>query len=327
MPKPGKRVLLTGATGFVGSHLHPVLVRAGYEVCGATRNPAKARRRKPQFEFCQLEMSDPKSIAAALAGRDAAIYLVHGMAESESEQDYEAAEQRMAANFLAAAEQAGVTRIVYLGGVRPAGRPSKHLRSRLATGETLRSGSVSTIELQAGMIIGRGSQSWRIVRDLSMRLPVMVLPRWLRHRSQPIAIEDVSAALRLAVDLDLSGSAVYPLPGPETLSAREILERVARLRNICPRVVEVPVVTPRLSSYWIALVTRADRHLAAELVEGLTSDLVAKDEGFWALAPEHELVPFDVAAERALAAENRELSIVARASERIIQVLARPSRH
>lgn len=316
-----KRVLLTGATGFVGSHLHPVLVRAGFDVVGGSRSLIRAKARFPGREFRRLELADPPSIASALAGCDAAVFLVHGMAATEG--DYEPAERRMASDFLHAAERAGVRRIVYLGGMRPTGVVTKQLCSRLATGELLRGGSVSTLELQASMIIGPGSESWRIVRDLAMRLPVMVLPRWLQSRSQPVAIGDVTSALAHALALPVDGSAAYTLPGPETLSGREILERVARLRGIQLAIAELGLVTPQLSSHWIQLVTRANRHVAAELVEGLTSDLVAQDRGFWTLMPEHMLSSFDHAAERALIDDERDLSKLARASERVIQTLAR----
>src|SRR5690554_205334 len=131
MGEPVQRVLLTGATGFVGSHLHPVLTRAGFDVVGGTRSPMRAKQRFPGREFCPLELGDPASIAAALAGCDAAVYLVHGMAATEG--DYEAAERRMASDFRSAAERACIRRIVYLGGMRPSGTVSKHLRSRLAT--------------------------------------------------------------------------------------------------------------------------------------------------------------------------------------------------
>jgi uncharacterized protein YbjT (DUF2867 family) len=216
-----------------------------------------------------------------------------------------------------------VRRIVYLGGIRPTGRLSKHLRSRLATGEILRSGSISTIELQASMIIGPGSESWRIVRDLAMRLPFMVLPRWLKTRTQPIAIDDVTFALMRALELDEQHSLVEALPGPETLSGREMLERIARLRDMQPHILEVPLLTPRLSSYWIWLVTRADRRISTEIVEGLESDLLAPDQGFWRRYPEHSLIGFDEAAERALREEAGELSALAHASERLIRVLSR----
>jgi uncharacterized protein YbjT (DUF2867 family) len=323
MPERFEHVLLTGATGFVGHHLHPVLLDAGYRVRGGSREPDRPKQRYPDRQFCRLDLDDRASIGEALAGCDAAVYLVHGMANRD--EDYESAEQRMAATFLAEAERAGVRRIVYLGGLRPAGRISKHLRSRLATGEILRSGTISTIELQASMIIGAGSQSWRIVRDLAMRLPFMVLPRWLETRTQPIAIDDVTFALTHALELPEQHCLVEPLPGPEILSGREILERIARLRNMQPRILEIPLLSPRLSSYWIWLVTRADHHIATELVEGLQSDLLAPDRGFWQRFPEHPLIGFDEAAGRALAEEAAELSPLARASERALQVLARPA--
>ncbi len=323
MPARLNQVLLTGATGFVGRHLHPELIRAGFDVHGTSRDPARAARRFPGLQFRRLELVEPESIRAALAGCDAAVYLVHGMT-GDPRGDFEAVERRMAAEFAMAAERAGIRRIVYLGGIRPAGRPSKHLRSRLATGEILRSGAVPTIEMQASMIIGAGSESWRIVRDLALRLPFMVLPRWLEHRSQPIAIDDVTFALTRALELDDHVSMVEALPGPETLSGREILERIARLRGIKPVVVEVPLVTPRLSSYWIRLVTRADYQLARELVEGLTCDLVAEDEGFWRRWPERRLIGFDEAARQALALGQEELSLPERVLERVIRACARP---
>ncbi|MFO7566748.1 MAG: NAD-dependent epimerase/dehydratase family protein [Enhygromyxa sp.] len=322
MPARFEHVLVTGATGFVGRHLHPALLREGYEVHGASREPEAAEQRFPGRRFRRLEMGDRVSIAEALAGCDAAFYLVHGMADGG---DYEAAELRMAHDFLREAERAGVRRIVYLGGVRPSGRVSKHLRSRLATGEILRSGSIPTIELQASMIIGRGSESWRIVRDLAMRLPVMVLPRWMESRTEPIAIDDVTYALARALEVETEQSLVETLPGPEILSGREMLERVAALRNMKPCMIEIPLLTPRLSSYWIRLVTRADRRIATAIVDGLTADLLAPDRGFWRRFPEHQLIGFDQAAELALLEERRDLSVLARISERAIRALARPA--
>jgi len=189
------------------------------------------------------------------------------------------------------------------------------LQSRARVGELLRSGRVSTIELQAAMVIGAGSESWRIVRDLSARLPLMVLPKWLESRSQPIFIDDVTFALRHALTVDVSDSAAFPLPGPEIMSAREILTRTAQLLGLSPPMMQVPVISPRLSSYWIALVTRADEQIARQLVEGLCSDLVAPDDGFWKLVPSHPRVPFDEAARRALFAEAQSLPLRVKLAE------------
>lgn len=314
------RVLLTGATGFVGLHLYPVLTSANLSVVCGSRHPEAAHARFPAREFRPLDVADFDSAWRALEGCDAAVYLVHSMADVKR---YDRAEERNAKTFLRAAERAGLKRIVYLGGPQPTGKGSRHLRSRLRTGEILRSGRVSTIELQATMIIGPGSESWRIVRDLAARLPVMLLPRWLESRSQPIYIDDVTAAIRLALTMEHSGSAAYPLPGPQTLSAREILRRTAQLMGLSPRMYGVPVITPHLSSYWISLVTRANQRIASQLVEGLRTDLVAPDDGFWRRFPEHTRVSFDEAARLALRAEADSLSVRDRLTEWLIHRVTR----
>ena len=249
--------LLTGATGFVGSALYPALSRVCRVRC-ASRDPRRARVRHPDREWVELNVEREETLRPALEGVDTTYYLVHGMAGGKGAGDYEKREERSASVFAKAAEQAGVRRIIYLGGVAPSGKPSKHLRSRMRTGTILRGGRVPAVELRAGMIVGAGSESWHIVRDLSMRLPAMVLPAWLRHRSQPVAIDDVIAALVHARTIPDDACGCYALPGPEELSGRELLERVAELRGLRPWTMSVPFVNPRLSSYWIKWVTRAD---------------------------------------------------------------------
>lgn len=310
-----KRVLLTGATGFVGLHLYPVLQATDMQVVCGSRTPERAQQRFPGRAFIKLDVDDFDSVLHAMQGCDAAVYLVHSMADVRR---YERAEERAARNFLRAAERAGLQRIVYLGGIKPQGKPSRHLRSRMRTGEVLRSGSVSTVELQASMVIGPGSESWRMVRDLAARLPIMLLPRWLDNRSQPVYIDDVTAAIKLALSMEQQGSAVYPLPGPEILSAREILARTAKLMGLHPYMYGVPVLSPRLSSYWISLVTRANEKIARQLVEGLRSDLVALDQGFWRQFPTHRCLGFDEAAQRALRGEADTLSLRDRLAEWLI---------
>lgn len=311
-----KRVLLTGATGFVGSHLHPVLEGGGFEVVGATRNPDGAKQRFPERAFRRLDTADKASICEAMVGCDAAVYLVHSMADSK---DYDSVEEHAATRFAAAAEEAQLKRIVYLGGIKPTGTPSRHLRSRLHTGEVLRAGGVPTVELQASMVIGAGSESFRMVRDLSARLPVMLLPSWLETRTEPVALDDVTAAITHALALSELQGGAYPLPGPEILTCREILERTALRQGLSPRMWGLPFVTPRLSSYWITLITRADKHVARELVEGLRHDLIAENEGFWRLFPGHKRLSFDVALQRALPEEERGLSGRARAIEGMVR--------
>ena len=226
---------------------------------------------------------------------------MHGIGEGA---DYQKREVMAASTFSKAAATAGVERIVYLGGVAPTGTGSEHLRSRLDVGEALRSGPVKTIELRASMIVGYGSLSWLIVRDLAARLPVMVLPRWLKSRTQPVAIDDVVIALVQALDLPLEASAWFDVPGPITLSGKEILEETARVMGLKhPRMFEVPFLSPRLSSLWVRFVTRAKWSVAREVVVGLTEDLLAQDDRFWELVGHPHRLAFAEAARLALAAE------------------------
>jgi uncharacterized protein YbjT (DUF2867 family) len=297
-------LLLTGATGFVGGAVRPALVAGGWRVRCLTRDAARARAHAPELEWAQGDVHDPASCARAMDGCEAAIYLVHGIGEGD---DYRAREVDAAEAFSAAAAEAGVARIVYLGGVAPSGAGgSEHLRSRLEVGTALRAGPVPAIELRASMIVGHGSLSWLIVRDLAARLPVMVLPRWLRSRTEPVAIDDVAIALVRALDLPLDGSACFDLPGPEVLSGREILEETARLLGLPrPRAIAVPLLSPRLSSLWVRFVTRARWSVAREVVVGLTEDLLAHDDRFWRLVDHPRRLAFAEAAARALAAEGR----------------------
>ena len=325
------RVLLTGATGFVGGALYPHLRHAGYEIRGGTRDPERAARHMPDRDFVHYEALDPVATRNAMSGCRVAYYLVHGMgeqpagAEGVPEEDYEERERRAATIFVAAAERADVERIVYLGGIPPRGEASKHLRSRLNTGEILRGGAVSCIELRASMIVGSGSASWQIVRDLATRLPVMVLPQWLKSQSEPVWIDDVAAALEAAASDDLWDSRHFVVPGPDRLSAREILRTVARLQSMDPVMIDVPLVTPALSSHWISLVTRADEALAAELVEGLTSDIVSgpEDTPYWSRMA-HQPIPFGEAVRRTLATEDEtDRSLSTRLVERAARAITR----
>jgi len=314
-----ERVLLTGATGFIGRNLHGPLVEAGHAVRCLTRKPEEARSLWPDRDWVGGDVGKPGTLARALEGCAVAYYLVHGMASARP--GWADDELRWAEDFAEAAGQAGVQRVVYLGGVAPRGEPSEHLRSRLETGEALRTGPVPCLELRAGMIVGAGSASWTIVRDLAARLPAMVLPAWLAHRSEPVAVDDVVAALVAGSRVGLPRSTWWDIPGPEALSGTEILLRVAAVMGRRPILLKVPLVTPRLSSHWIRLVTRADYGLARELVEGLTSDLLATRPGYWAAAGLPPPVPLEEAARRALAAEAGTLALRGQVAEALAGLL------
>ena len=298
-PPVSTSILLTGATGFIGRRVLPKLQQAGFAVRCATRDVAAAKKRSPELEWVHLDLGDRATIGAALAGCSAALYLVHAMAEGEG---YEARERDSARAFAEESAAQHLERIVYLGGVVPRGAMSHHLHSRMITGEILRGGTVPVFELRATMVVGHGSISWKIVRDLAVRLPAMILPRWMSSRSQPIAIDDVTFALVRALTLPLEHAGVHDLPGPEILTAKEILLRIAHLRGTRPLMISVPFLTPRLSSYWLKLVTGADYRVARELVDGLASDLVATQPELWRLV-EHTRLSFDEAARLALADE------------------------
>ncbi len=293
------RLLLTGATGFVGRHLAAALAETGWDVVCATRNPKTAS----QPGWVYLDVSDPSSIDPAIAGCDAAVYLIHSIDDTK---DYPAREARGAEAFLAAAERAGVRRIVYVGGVAPKEKASRHLLSRLHTGEILRSGTVSTIELRCGLIIGAGGSSWMMVRDLAARLPAMLLPRWLQFSSWPVWIEDVVLAIVRALDLPVEGSVWYDVPGRERMTHANFLSRIAKSMGKDPRLIGVPVITPLLSSYWIALVTRADLALAQELVQGLQSDLDPSGETIWDRLGDERPTEFQTSVYQALEDETAE---------------------
>lgn len=254
------------------------------------------------MEYVRCDLRNPETVAPALTGIDCAYYLVHSMGKNTSFRDDD---RRAAQTFADAAVTSGIERIIYLGGVAPRGRPSEHLASRLEVGRILRAGGVSTIELRAAMIVGLGSASWQIVRDLALRLPAMVLPAWLSSRLSPIALEDVVHALVDALDVPLTKSAFFDIPGPDILSGKEILERVAALEGRTVPSVSLPWLTPHLSSLWLKLVTRADFALARELVFGLTEDLLATDRRYWELTNYEPQVSFDLAAQKALDDERR----------------------
>jgi uncharacterized protein YbjT (DUF2867 family) len=278
------------------------LEQSGHEVVGLTRDRSRAVRRWPERNWVEGDVADEAALSRAMEGCQGAYYLVHGMAEGGG--DFHRREVECAERFARAAAKAGLRRAVYLGGMRPSGPVSEHLQARLDVGETLRAGGCPTVELRSSMIVGHGSLSWLMVRDLAARLPVMVLPRWLKSRTQPVAVDDVMVALVKALEMPLSHSEWFDIPGPDTFSGREILGLTADAMHLRrPLTVEVPVLSPWLSSHWVRFVTRAEWSVAREVVVGLANDMVAQDDRFWALIDHPHRLHFVEAARRALAAE------------------------
>lgn len=297
-------VLVLGATGFVGRALVPALVAAGEPVRAASRGAGSGRAGLVGAEWVQCDVREPDTLFRAFAGIDCVYYLVHSMGEGLG--DFRAVERRSAETVARIAAESGCRRIVYLGGVEPTGRPSEHLASRLEVGAALRAGPVPTLELRAAMIVGNGSASWQILRDLALRLPFMLLPRWLDSKSCPIALPDVVAALVAARLVPLERSAWFDIPGPEVLSAREMIMIVGELEGRHIPAVRVPLLTPRLSAGWLKLVSRADYGVARELVLGLRDDLLPRDGRFWEMVGHGPRWSFREAARDALQTELRQ---------------------
>lgn len=322
-PANDGKVLVTGATGFIGRALAPALMANGLRVVAVSRRTMAPTTDSGGLEWRTCDLLQPRTLVSALAGIKIAYYLVHSMGGGNA--GFRELDRRAARSFAESAADAGVERIVYLGGPAPRGPPSEHLGSRLQVGELLRAGPVPTVELRASMVIGSGGASWQIVRDLALRLPAMVMPKWLRSRTRPVALDDVVVALVAASSLSVNGSVWFDLPGPETLSGRQILERIAALRGRRLPVVEVPVLTPKLSALWLRLVARTDFSLARHLVVGLREDLLPKDERYWQLIGHTNLQSFDDAVRRALASELRPKKVrekVARLEERLVGLTA-----
>jgi uncharacterized protein YbjT (DUF2867 family) len=261
-------VLLTGATGYIGGRLLPRLLQDGHTVRALARHPERAQL-PDAAEVVRGDVVSGDGVDAAMEGIDVAYYLIHSMGASGdfAERDREAAQR-----FGTAATRAGVKRVVYLGGLE--GEVSEHLRSRHEVAEILRREGPPLVYVRAAMVIGSGSASFQILEHLVKRLPLMITPRWIDTRSQPVAISDVVGTLAtLATFADAPDE--VQLGGAETLSYREMMLRFAHvIGRRAPILLPTPVLSPRLSSYWVALVTGQDMSLVRPLVDGLSAEMI-----------------------------------------------------
>jgi len=267
-------ILLTGATGYVGGQLLPLLLARGERVRCLARRPEALASKAPGAEVAAGDVRDRAAVRRAMAGVDAAYYLVHSMASKGSfeEQDREAA-----LSFGEAAREAGVRRIVYLGGLGESGaKLSPHLRSRHEVGEILARSGVPVIEFRASIIIGAGSLSFEMVRALVERLPVMIAPRWVSVPAQPIAISDVLAYLIAALDLPAE-SRIFEIGGADQVSYGDLMKEYARQRGLRRLLIPAPVLTPRLSSLWLGLVTPVFVEVGRKLIDSIRYPTVVKD--------------------------------------------------
>jgi uncharacterized protein YbjT (DUF2867 family) len=295
------RVLLTGVTGYVGRRLMLRLAgEAGLDLRVFVRTPAKlGLLPNDKIEVAVGDAFDRASLDRALRGVEAAYYLIHSLGAKGSLEDLE---RRSAESFREACIDAGVKRVIYLGGLGEKATASAHLKSRLETGEVLsaRPDRLSVLWFRAGVIIGSGSAGFEIVRNLVQKLPLMITPRWVGTRTQPIGIEDVLAYLRAGLDAPLAGRTVVDI-GADVLSFRGMLVGAAKVMGLSRRLIPVPLLTPRLSSYWLVLMTPVPFRLARQLVEGLKSETVALNDAAARLFPEIIPAPYEKAFASALA--------------------------
>ncbi len=305
MPQAVGRVLLTGASGYVGGRLLRRLEESGRPVrCMARRPETLSGRTAQHTEIVQGDVLEPDALHEALAGVTAAYYLVHSMGGPGLFAD---ADRRGAENFAAAARQCGVSRIVYLGGLGAERDVSTHLESRHEVGRILRESGVPTIEFRASIIIGSGSVSFEIVRSLVDRSPILLVPRWVVSRAQPLAVEDVLAYLLAALDLELEQSRVFEIGGPDRVAYIDLMREYARQVGLRRAMIRVPLATPRISGLWLSVVTPVYASIGRALIESLRHDTLVGDGSARQVFP---IRPrgFREAIERALANEDRDFA-------------------
>ncbi|PWD50155.1 DUF2867 domain-containing protein [Serinibacter arcticus] len=297
---------VTGVTGYVGGRLVPELLRAGFSVRGIARNPGRLRDRpwRSEIDVAEADLTDAEATRAALDGVDVVYYLVHSLSADST---FAARDRRTALTFAQAAREAGVKRIVYLGGMHPEAEPgelSLHLESRREIGDILLASGVPTAALQAAVILGSGSASFEMMRYITERLPAMIAPRWVENRIQPIAVRDVLRYLVGAADIPPDVSRTFDIGGPEVLTYRQMMHRYAKIAGLPRRtIIPVPVLTPWLSSHWVGIVTPVPSSIAKPLVGSLVHEVVAREHDIKAYVPDppEGLTGFDRAVELALA--------------------------
>jgi uncharacterized protein YbjT (DUF2867 family) len=298
-------VLVTGATGYVGGRLVPRLLEAGYRVrvMARDRHRLEGRPWSDQVEVMEGDVLKPETLPAVMAGVTAAYYMIHSMQKAlPGSGDFHQRDLQAARNFGAAARAAGVQRIVYLGGLGdPEADLSQHLRSRQETGAALREAGVPVTEFRAAVIVGSGSASFEMIRNLAERLPLMICPQWVYTRVQPIAIRNVLDYLVATLEVPESAGQIVEIGGTDVLTYGDMMLGYAAERGLKRFLIPVPVLTPRLSSYWVHWVTPIPAEIARPLIQGLRNEVVVRDDQALRLFPEIELLDYRTAVNRALA--------------------------
>jgi len=294
------RILITGATGYIGRRLkNRLLAHPDYQLRLFVRNKRKVGEKASQsVEIVEGDTFNKEKLALALVGIDVAFYLIHSMG---ADKDFKSLDRISAENFRDACIDARVKKIIYLGGLGVKETASKHLLSRIETGEILsaRPDEITTIWIRAGVIIGAGSASFEIIRNLAQKLPVMITPRWVNTKTQPIAVDDVLSYLEESISLENTGNAVVDI-GAEIMSFLEMMVAAGRTMGLKRFIIPVPVLSPRLSSYWLVLITTVPFKMAAALVEGLKSETVQQNDNAALLFPKIKPMSFEHAVQHAI---------------------------
>lgn len=293
-------ILVTGATGYIGGRLIPHLLQAGYRVRALVRDPSRLQGR-PWLSSVEVITGDvlaPETLGPALSSVSAAYYLIHSM---RGDDNFHQRDVQAARNFSAAAAEQQVGRIIYLGGLGdPESDLSQHLRSRQLTGEALRSAGVPVTEFRAGVIVGSGSISFEMIRYLTERLPVMIAPKWVYTRIQPLGITDTLDYLVAALETPASAGRIIEIGGSDVLTYREMMLGYARVRGLRRLLIPVPVLTPRLSSYWVHWMTPIPSDIARPLIEGLRNEVIVRNPSARTLFPDIQPIDYETAVHRAL---------------------------
>jgi len=267
-------ILLTGSTGYVGGLLLKKLEKEQHKINCLVRDPAKVGNVSPNTHVYQGDVLARSSMGPAFDNVDTAYFLVHFLHEKE---DFITKEIQAAENFSAMAKQAGVKRIIYLGGLGSENDGlSPHLQSRQEVGRIFRESGIPTIELRASIVLGEGSLSYELIRDLTEHLPFMVMPRWASTKAQPIGIRDLLDYLVKSLTLDIDESEIIEIGGADQMSYADLMRTYARCRNLRRLMIPVPVLTPWLSSHWLAFFTKVDPSLGRKLIEGIKNRTVVE---------------------------------------------------
>jgi len=293
-------VLVTGATGYVGGRLIPRLISEGYKVRALARDSTRLQDRFwfKDVEVIEGDVLDPRTLETAFDGVHAAYYLIHSMMAGS---EYHQHDLMAARQFSSFAHKANLQRIIYLGGLGdPNADLSRHLRSRQETGQALREAGVPVVEFRAGVIVGAGSISFEMIRYLTERIPLMICPRWVFTRTQPIHISNVLDYLIATLQLPGNDSPIVEIGGPEIMSYGDMLQGYANVRGLKRWILPVPVLTPRLSSYWVHWVTPISAAVARPLIEGLRDEVLVRDDTAHRLFPEIKPIDYQTAVRKAL---------------------------